>query len=107
MENTEMNQLLGAIGQMMDEKLEPIKQDISSINQRLTSVEEKIGTVETRMTKMELTLENDVKKSVQLLAEGHTEVVTRLDRLEEKTDDIQETASILKVVTKSLHTTGK
>ena len=39
MENVEMNQLISAIGQMMDEKLEPIKQNISSINQRLTSVE--------------------------------------------------------------------
>jgi len=100
MENVEMNQLISAIGQMMDEKLEPIKQNISSINQRLTSVE--------------LTIENDVKKNVQLLAEGHTglangqeKIINRLDKLEEKTDEIQDTVSVLKIVTKSLQATNK
>ena len=81
MEREEMNELLSAIGTMMDTKLEPIKQ---------------------RLDKLELTIENETNKNIKLLAEGHTGVVDRLNKLENKVEDVQDTVSVLKILTKSL-----
>ena len=81
MDNNELNELLSAIGSMMDTKLEPINN---------------------RLSKIELTIENETNKNIKLLAEGHTGVVDRLDRLETKMEDVQDTVSVLKILTKSL-----
>lgn len=88
MEKQEFNELLSAISIMMDTKLEPI-------NKRLDRLEQ-------RLDKVELTLENETNKNIKLLAEGHIDVVNRLDKLERKVEDIEDTVSVLKVLTKSL-----
>jgi tetrahydromethanopterin S-methyltransferase subunit G len=90
MEKQEFNELLSAISIMMDSKLEPI-------NKRLDGIEQ-------RLDKVELTLENETNKNIKLLAEGHVDVVNRLDKLERKVEDIEDTVSVLKVLTKSLQT---
>lgn len=81
-------QLLQAIAQMMDSKLEPINKRLDAMDQRFT--------------KIEIILENDVKKSLNLLAEGHHDTVEKLkqlDTLTEKVDEIQDTVDVLKVLT--------
>jgi len=151
MENIEMTQLINAFGQMMDEKLEPIKQDISSmkedisglkqdvsglkqdvsglkqdvsglkqdvsglkqdvsgLKQDVSGLKQDVSSIKDRLTRLEVTVENDVSKNIQLLAEGHIglvdgqeRIINRLDKLEEKTDEIAETVSVLNIVTKSL-----
>ncbi|MCI9274279.1 MAG: DUF5320 domain-containing protein [Clostridiales bacterium] len=81
-------QLLQAIAQMMDSKLEPINKRLDAMDQRFT--------------KIEIILENDVKKSLNLLAEGHHDTVEKLkqlDTLTEKVDEIQDIVDVLKVLT--------
>lgn len=53
----ENDELLQAIGQMMDEKLRPVKEDVQYLK---------------------ILLENDIPKKIQLLAEGHEGIVERL-----------------------------
>lgn len=63
--------LLAAIGVMLDEKLEPVKADITEIKDRLDKVEERTKKIEERTTKLEITIENQVDRMIKLLGEGH------------------------------------
>ena len=80
--------LLQAIGQMMKQELEPIKEDLQDLKQR--------------MTKLEITQENVTNKKLDLLFEGQQDTLRKfrqLDELNEKVDDIQTTVEVLKVLT--------
>ena len=82
------NAFLEAIGQMMDSKLEPIRADLSEVKQRVT--------------KIEVVQENTIAKQINLLVEGHGDIVKKLrglDVLTEKVDDIQDTVEVLKRLT--------
>jgi len=46
-------------------------------------------------------LENETRKNIQMLAEGHTGVIERLDTIDSKVskiDDIEDTVSVLKLI---------
>ena len=78
-------EMLEAIGQL----LEPIKQDLAEIKQRTT--------------KIEVTLENDIAKRLDALAEGQqsmNEKFRKLDDVAERVEDIQITVNALEAVTK-------
>ena len=78
-------EMLEAIGQL----LEPIKQDLAEIKQRTT--------------KIEVTLENDIAKRLDALAEGQqsmNEKVRKLDDVAERVEDLQITVNALEAVTK-------
>ncbi len=73
---------LAAIGAMMDEKLEtslkPIRQDITGIKGEITGMKSDIKemkgeilTLKERTTKLELTMEHQVDRAVNLVLEGH------------------------------------
>ena len=55
---------LAAIGAMMDEKLEPVKADIKEMKDEILTLKEKT-------TKLELTMEHQVDRAVNLVLEGH------------------------------------
>ena len=78
-------EMLEAIGQL----LEPIKQDLAEIKQRTT--------------KIEVTLENDIAKRLDPLAEGQqsmNEKFRKLDDVAERVEDIQITVNAMEAVTK-------
>jgi hypothetical protein len=116
-----MEELLLAIGQMLDEKLtverEHTRQLIDPIMTRLDSLEQgqaemikeqiiirgDIGEIKARVLRIELMQENQILPRIGLIAEGHVNLSKRLDQLEElheKVDDIQNTVSVLKYVFK-------
>lgn len=69
--------------------LEPIKQDLAEIKQRTT--------------KIEVTLENDIAKRLDALAEGQqsmNEKFRKLDDVAERVEDIQITVNAMEAVTK-------
>ena len=75
--------MLEAIGLLMDSKLEPIKADITKIN---------------------VTLENDVNKKIELLLEGQqgmNEKFSKLDQVAEDVDEIKIKVSALEEVSRS------
>ena len=78
-------EMLEAIGQL----LEPIKQDLAEIKQRTT--------------KIEVTLETDIAKRLDALAEGQqsmNEKFRKLDDVAERVEDIQITVNAMEAVTK-------
>lgn len=74
---------------MMDAKLEPIQQDLAEVKQRTTAIE--------------VTLENDIKPQLRLLAEGQqgmNEQFRKLDQVAEDVEEIKIRVSALESVTK-------
>lgn len=59
------NELLSAISRMMDERLKPLNEKISSMDHRITDIQ--------------MTLENETNKNIQVIAEGHLDLSRKLD----------------------------
>ena len=79
------------------------KEDLQAIGELLAPIHADLRDVKDRIVKIELTQENKILPQIQLLAEGHGDVLNRLDRLEElpgQVEDIQNTVSVLKYVFK-------
>ena len=92
------NELVLAISDMMDKKIEPairvMQSDIDTLKQRLESVETRLESVETRLESLEtrvesveaklesvaLKLENETNHNIQLLAENHINLVDKLNQ---------------------------
>lgn len=73
------NELLSAISRMMDERLKPINEKISSMDERVSSLDEKISSMDHRITDIQMTLENETNKNIQVIAEGHLDLSRKLD----------------------------
>ncbi len=77
---------------MMDKKL----------NESLTPIKSELENINKRMTRIEVTLGNDIVKELNLLGEGQQVVIEKfhqLDKLTEKVEDIQNTVEVLKAIT--------
>jgi len=83
------NELLLAISDIMDKKLEPIKQDISEIKLRLDRVEERLDRVEERLDRVEERLDR-VEERLERVEERLDRVEERLERVEERLDQVEE-----------------
>ena len=90
----------------MRSMLEPINNRLDKMDERFDKMDERSDKMDTqldnmdnRMLKIELTQENIIIPRIQLLAEGHSEVVNKLrglDELTERVEDIQNTVDVLK-----------
>lgn len=59
------NDDLQAMSNLLDEKLKPIKDDTDTLEKKVISIE--------------LTLENETNRNIQIIAEGHLDLVRKLD----------------------------
>lgn len=80
------NELLSAISRMMDERLKPLNEKISSMDERISSLDEKVSSLDEkvssmdhRITDIQMTLENETNKNIQVIAEGHLDLSRKLD----------------------------
>lgn len=69
-------ELLGAIGKMMDERLQPIDRRLIGVEDRMVQMEDRLTRVEDRVTRVEnrsartkVLLENDIVTKINLLDE--------------------------------------
>lgn len=65
------NEDLQAIATLMNDKLQPIKNDLQEVKQRMSNVENKV-------TNIELTLENEISVNIKRVAEGHLDLSRNL-----------------------------
>jgi len=109
MENNELLQAMQAMIISSEEKmtsmLEALTEKVGSIDGRLTNIENKVGSLDNKVSSLEsevkktnLTIENHLLPAVQALREGHMGVVDKLDVMNEKIDDIEESVIVLKVL---------
>ncbi len=85
----------------MQTMLEPIKEDLSGLKQDMAEVKQELAEVKQRVTKIEVRQENEICPNIQLLVEGHENLVVRLKDLEpiKKTvEDIQSDVGVMKSV---------
>ena len=84
MENKE---LLQAMRQIVREEIQPLKEGMEDVKTRLTNVE-----WETRRASG--LIENEVQPNIRILAEAHSGMVEKLDKVD--FDEVNETVDIIK-----------
>ena len=80
-------QLANSMQTLADNILE-IKLDVKSIDKRVKNVE--------------LTIENEIAKSIKLIAEGHMGLVEKTNNMHEDVEEIKESVSILNFLQKQM-----
>ncbi len=116
MENKE---LVGAISQLLDEKLEPIKADISGLKEDVSGLKkdvsglkkdvsnlkkdvsclkEDVARLDARQTKMELIIENEMRPDIKLLAENYVPAAQMYREQADKIEAMQTDIALMKSV---------
>ena len=97
---TSMDARLGTV----ESDMTGVKQDLAGVKQDLASVKQDLADVKQRTTKIEITLENDIKTQLNLLTEGQqgmNDKFKQLDQVAEDVEDIKDTVNVLEAVTKT------
>ena len=95
------NQLLNAISEMMDKKLEPIQQDLSGVKQDVFDLRQGQKLLQDDTTKIKIFLENDIDKKLSALFDGHQLNTEKIDHISETVDDIDAAMTGVEIVTKA------
>ena len=96
----ESNELLQAILS----EVKGIKQEQSKTNERLDRLEHGQSKLEAEVTKINIKLENDIEKKIDLLFEGQqgmNEKFQKLDTVAENVEEIKVTVNALEAMTKA------
>lgn len=83
------NELLLAISEMMDEKLEPIKNDITNMKVDIINLKGDITNMKADIINIKLTLENETNRNVKIVAEGHLDLSQKLNETIRLASDIK------------------
>ena len=78
----EMNERLEKMNgrqEEMDERLEKMNERLEKMNGRLEEMNGRLGRVESKTTDIQLTIENEIRKNIQTIAEGHLDLNRKLD----------------------------
>lgn len=97
-------EMLHAISDLLDQKLEPVHDRLEGLETRFDGLETKVDRLDERVVGIELTLENDIKPNIKILAEGvmqNTERIERIEKKVEKLDGIEANVDALMAAVKS------
>lgn len=72
------------------EMLQAILDKVTSMDARLGMVESDMADMKTEITKINVTLENDVKTQLKLLGEGQQMVIEKFQKLDQVAEDVEE-----------------
>ena len=72
----------------IDKRLENVENEVGAIHLRLSSVETRFDNVESEVKIARITIENDIKDNIGLLFDGQITNSQKLDRLENKLDEV-------------------
>lgn len=73
------NELLSAISELMDKKLDS----------SLAPIESRLERIENKVTNIELTLENEIRVNIQRVAEGHLDLSRNLHEVMKPNNEIE------------------
>ena len=63
----------------MDSRINTLDSKMDTFNSRMDTVEAGIDEVKSQMTGIELILENEIRRNIQIIAEGHLDLSQKLD----------------------------
>ena len=77
--------------ELMKQALEPVHEKLTVLDTKMTSLDEKVNSLDTKVASLDadvrgikVVLENEVRRDLNLLAEGHAAILERLPSQEEK-----------------------
>lgn len=104
-------ELLAAIGLMMDNKLEPIKSDlnelkadVSVLKADVSELKDRVSSLEKKVTKIEVVQENVTNKNIKVLFEsqqGINEKFQKLDRIEIVLNNVKSETEVIRDIVSS------
>ena len=59
--------------------MQTLKGDVQTLKEDVQSLKEDVQTLKDRVTNIEITLENETNRNIQLIAEGHLNLARKLD----------------------------
>ena len=62
----------------MDTRMESLDTRIESLEDRIESIEDRMDSMETQLSDVKLTLENEIRKNIEIVAEGHLDLSRNL-----------------------------
>ncbi len=72
-------ELLLAISDLMDQKLEPLQNDIKSLEAKVESLEADIQILKQKTSSLEVSLETETNRDIRIIAEGRLDLARKLD----------------------------
>ena len=85
-----MNQEIQSIHndmQSMNQEIQSISSDMQSMSQEIQSLNARVDRLEERVSNLEMTLENETNRNIRIIAEGHLDVMRKLDDALEVTNE--------------------
>ena len=92
MENQKMNLILQKLGgiegglasvsedvRSLQGDMQTLKGDVKTLKEDVQTLKEDVQTLKDRVTNIEITLENETNRNIQLIAEGHLNLARKLD----------------------------
>ena len=78
MENQKMDLILQKLGGI-EGGLASVREDVRSLQGDMQTLKGDVKTLKDRVTNIEITLENETNRNIQLIAEGHLNLARKLD----------------------------
>ncbi|MCL2602964.1 MAG: hypothetical protein FWD90_00625 [Defluviitaleaceae bacterium] len=76
-------------------------EDVAGLKQGQASLEQKVSNMKHEISGIKVIIENEIDKNIRMLAEGHGDVVRRLDYLTPIVEGTAEDVSVIKAVVSS------
>lgn len=89
-------ELLQAIGQVVEAKMEPMRQDIRELKDSVQRLDNRMDRLETRMDRLEARIDS-LETRMDRLETRIDNLETRMDRLETRTDKLEEQVQGIRV----------
>lgn len=80
----EMNPLIQAFGEMLEQKLAKIEDRLDKVEVHLAEVNERLGVVEETVLQMNVTIENELRPNIHILAENYVPAAKKYEKESEK-----------------------
>ena len=73
----------------LDEKVSSLDEKVSSLDEKVSSLESDMQDVKQRVTRVELTLDNEIRVNIQRVAEGHLDLSRNLHDAMKPSNEIE------------------
>ena len=74
----------------VDKRLDGVDNRLDGVDKRLDGVDNRLDGVESRLTKLEMVIENDIRKDISALYDGYQKNYEKLTVIERKVDDLSD-----------------
>jgi len=78
--------------------MEELKQDMSDVKVDVAGLKQDIIEVKQDVTNIKVKLENETNKHIQIIAEGHIDIIRRLDYIQPIVETLEDDVAVIKSV---------